>query len=515
MLTTREAEEEAGRVAIKLAIKDLRKRHSVEEGAHAPAILALQRSPFASQGSEWKEKAESLELELQQCYKAQARLSEQLVDEVSECRASKALLEEKSAAVNKLQNEVAQSREKCLKLEQDLDEKSRAFDLIGQENEVLKTKLEEIIKKLRSTEAENKMLIERMMLEKMKDAEKLNEVNSMYQELMDQLKVSGIERLARQEVDGVVRRIEPGLKVRADSTFPSTCCHVIRAHDGACGSITFLNNSAKLVSGGQDRKVKVWDSASVNTVNDLHGCTSSVLDLAIAHDNRLVIAACTSNNLFVIDLTSGRTLHTLSGHRDKVCGVDLPRTPSRHAASAAYDHTIKLWDIGTGFCTNTIMSSSNCNALSFAADASTICSGHVDGGLRLWDSRSSKLVNEVAGHSSAVTSVNLSRSGNMVLTSGRDNVHNLFDLRSMEVCERFRVNGNQLASNWSRSCISADENYVAVGSADGSVHIWSRMNKGVVATLKGHTAPVLACSWNGLGGPLASSDKSGTICIWS
>jgi len=35
-------------------------------------------------GSEWKEKAENLELELQQCYKAQSRLSEHLVVEVAE-----------------------------------------------------------------------------------------------------------------------------------------------------------------------------------------------------------------------------------------------------------------------------------------------------------------------------------------------------------------------------------------------------------------------------------------------
>ena len=341
------------------------------------------------------------------------------------------------------------------------------------------------------------------------------QVNAMYQDLVDQLKVSSIEKLARQQVDGIVRRTEPGLENYTESTIPSTCRHVIRAHDGGCGSIAFLTNSSNLVSGGQDHKVKVWDSATGALVNNLQSCAGSVLDVAITHDNRLMVAACGSNNLYVVDLGTGRARHTLSGHRDKVCGVDVPRVPGRHVASAAYDHTIKLWDLGTGFCINTMMSSSNCNALCFAIDGSNLCSGHVDGGLRVWDSRSGKLVNEVVGHSSAVTSVSLSRSGNVVLTSGRDNMHNLFDLRSMEVCESFRVTGNQLASNWSRSCISADDNYVAVGSADGSVHIWSKKEKGVVRTLKGHAVPVLSCAWNGLGEPLASSDKSGTVRIWS
>ena len=61
-------------------------------------------------GSEWKEKAENLELELQQCYKAQSRLSDQLVVEVAESRASKALLQEKEATISDLQEKLTQTR---------------------------------------------------------------------------------------------------------------------------------------------------------------------------------------------------------------------------------------------------------------------------------------------------------------------------------------------------------------------------------------------------------------------
>lgn len=61
-------------------------------------------------GSEWKEKADNLQLELQQCYKAQSRLSEQLVVEVAESRASKSLIQEKEAAINDLQMELTELR---------------------------------------------------------------------------------------------------------------------------------------------------------------------------------------------------------------------------------------------------------------------------------------------------------------------------------------------------------------------------------------------------------------------
>jgi autophagy-related protein 16-1 len=79
-------------------------------------------------GFEWKEKAENLEVELQQCYKAQSQLSEQfamklqqcynaqsqfsdhLVNELSESRVSKALLPEKENAIADMQKELTKLR---------------------------------------------------------------------------------------------------------------------------------------------------------------------------------------------------------------------------------------------------------------------------------------------------------------------------------------------------------------------------------------------------------------------
>lgn len=59
---------------------------------------------------EWKEKAEERELELQQCYKAQSRLSEQLVTEIGEAKESKSLLKEKEEMVTSLQAELEKTR---------------------------------------------------------------------------------------------------------------------------------------------------------------------------------------------------------------------------------------------------------------------------------------------------------------------------------------------------------------------------------------------------------------------
>lgn len=332
---------------------------------------------------------------------------------------------------------------------------------------------------------------------------------------MDRLRANNLEKLARLQVDGVVRQSEEGAEYFVESYVPSGFKNKIHAHEGGCASILFEYNSGRLITGGQDRSIKIWDTNTGSLSRTLYGCLGSVLDLTITHDNKSVIAASSSNNLYVWDVNSGRVRHTLTGHTDKVCAVDVSKVSSRYVVSAAYDRTIKVWDLQKGYCINTIMFHSNCNALCFSMDGQTMCSGHVDGNLRLWNIQTGKLLSEVAAHSHAVTSMSLSRNGDIVLTSGRDNMHNLFDIRSLEVCGTLRATGNRIASNWSRSCLSPDDSYVAAGSADGSVYIWSISKADIVSTLKEHTSPVLCCSWSGLGKPLASADKNGVVCTWT
>ncbi|XP_057435453.1 autophagy-related protein 16-like isoform X2 [Lotus japonicus] len=508
------SKEEIANDAIKQALRALRKRHLNEEGAHALAFAALS-GPIASQGSEWKEKAESLEVELQQCYKAQSRVSEQLVVEIAESRALKSLIQEKETAMVDLQKELAEVRDDCSHLKMDLEEKTKALELIISENAELKAQLEQITIRAKNAEAENKTLVDRFMLEKMKDAERLNEVNQLYDDMIKRLKASGLEKLARQQVDGIVRQSEEGADFFSETTVPSTCKYRLQAHEGGCASLLFESNSSKLITGGQDRLLKIWDTNTGSLSSTLHGCLGSVLDLTITHDNQSVIAASSSNNLYAWDLNSGRVRHTLTGHKDKVCAVDVSKISSRQVVSAAYDRTIKVWDLLKGYCINTIIFHSNCNALCFSMDGQTIFSGHVDGNLRLWDIKTGKLLSQVGAHSLAITSVSLSRNGNVVLTSGRDNLHNLFDVRSLEVSGTLRGTGNRVASNWSRSCISPDDKHVSSGSSDGSVYVWSTSTVDIVSTLKEHASSVLCCAWSGLGKPLASADKNGVVCIWT
>lgn len=67
-------------------------------------------------------------------------------------------------------------RDECSGLAAALEEKTKALELLISEHQEVKGQLEAATLKAENALAENKMLIDRWMLEKMKDAERLNEV---------------------------------------------------------------------------------------------------------------------------------------------------------------------------------------------------------------------------------------------------------------------------------------------------------------------------------------------------
>ncbi|XP_059658935.1 autophagy-related protein 16-like [Cornus florida] len=344
--------------------------------------------------------------------------------------------------------------------------------------------------------------------------------------------VHGFENVSKQAGGIPYQRHEPLLSndvgqhdtgetsalISSESLIPNLVQHKIKAHEGRCSSISFLNNSHTLISGGKDSTIKLWDTSNGTLTRTLQGFRGSVYDLAISSDDTLLVAALTSRNLCVWDVNSGQICRTLvSRHRQKVCAVDIDKVCSRYIISGDNDHTITFWDLQKDYPICSMYISSPCNAICFTTNENKFCSGHSDGRIRFSNTERYVMLcdREIALHTQPVTSICPFRCGNVVLSSGRDNLHNLVDVRTMQVCGKFKIKGNKVASNWSRSCVSPDENFVVVGSADGSIYVWSLKMGRMVSTVKEHGAPVLACSWSGLGRPLASTDDDGTICIWS
>src|SRR6185295_8605005 len=84
-------------------------------------------------------------------------------------------------------------------------------------------------------------------------------------------------------------------------------------------------------------------------VRDLVGHAHWVTACVVTPDGEHVISAAWDNTLKVWDLATGRALATLEGHANRVTRCAVTPDGAR-VVSASDDHTLKVWDFALGRC---------------------------------------------------------------------------------------------------------------------------------------------------------------------
>ncbi|KAK2108271.1 hypothetical protein P7K49_013436 [Saguinus oedipus] len=163
--------------------------------------------------------------------------------------------------------------------------------------------------------------------------------------------------------------------------------------------------------------------------------------------------------------------HTLTGHSGKVLSAKFLLDNAR-IVSGSHDRTLKLWDLRSKVCIKTVFAGSSCNDI--VCTEQCVMSGHFDKKIRFWDIRydtqafgrlmrvytvmvlSESIVREME-LLGKITALDLNPERTELLSCSRDDLLKVIDLRTNAVKQTF----------------SPDGSYVAAGSAEGSLYIWS------------------------------------------
>ncbi|KAJ1673326.1 ubiquitin-binding SDF ubiquitin ligase complex subunit met30, partial [Spiromyces aspiralis] len=228
------------------------------------------------------------------------------------------------------------------------------------------------------------------------------------------------------------------------------CVRTLTAFENT-GVISLAYRGRILCVGGQSGELRVFDTAK-GTVFTLPGHSDWVNCIRFVSD-RTLLSCSDDGTIKVWDLDTRQCVSTLTGHTHHVQWIhlldDLHTHPSLSpsirasdsasatdssqpaplpfAISASLDNTLRIWDLSTGRCIETLFGHVE-GIWSVALDALRIASSSNDGEVKVWDTTSRKCIHTLKVSDSSVNCLTLSDT--RIVCGDNEGVVTIYDFRN-------------------------------------------------------------------------------------
>lgn len=321
----------------------------------------------------------------------------------------------------------------------------------------------------------------------------------------------------------------------------------LRGHTDDVNDVRFSPDGARLATASFDGTVRVYAASGACLLVAAHHA-SDVNGVAWFPDGRRLAAASDDGTVSIFDADGGRVRRVLRGHTDWVDHVAV-HPSGRLVASAGLDGTVAVWDAASGARLARIADASCVvKDVAFSADGRRLGATSYDGRVRVYDTADFRPVETL--RASGLWNRTLratprgwltgSFGGGPVLV-GRDGARRLgpaetFGLngfalspdgaRAIACCDDGRLYEIDLARRDVRRVLGAhdgaalcaayspDGRFVASGSWDHSVRVFSCADGGEVARWAGRGEPINSLVWSADGASLWLGTFTGDVALW-
>ncbi len=328
----------------------------------------------------------------------------------------------------------------------------------------------------------------------------------------------------------------------------------------------FSPGGNKILSGGEDNYVKLWNTASGGCIssfqakspllrynavvfskdakriftknNDSSRCTVFDIsaeintfidcdDLNVTHSvdfdpagNFLISAGGTFNigsaggpdfSARLINAVTGKLLGKFVGHSSFVLVAKFSPDGKR-VAGGGQDKKLILWEVSSRNIINIFEGhSGEIYDIAFSPAGDLIASSSTDGTIKLWDTDSGKMIHSLEGQSfgEAPFCCTFSPDGKRILSAWNDDTFKIWDIVSGKVSQIFRGQTGGVCS----VAFSPDAKFFLSGGEDKKVVLWRAVSGEKLHTFKGHNEIVTSVAFSPDGKNTISASGEGLVRV--
>lgn len=283
----------------------------------------------------------------------------------------------------------------------------------------------------------------------------------------------------------------------------------LKGHTKAVTCVAFLPHGLRIASGSWDKTLRLWDATTSTCIGELKGHNKAVLCLGFSPDGRLIASGSQDTTLRLWDAMTGESIAELNGHTKEVTCLAFS-SAGHHIASGSRDATVRLWDATTGLNIGELKGHNDAITSLMFSPNGLLASGSRDTTLRLWNITDGVNVGELKGHVEAVTCLSFSPNGLLLVSGSRDATLRLWDVGTGGSIGEMRGHTKAV------TCLLflPDGLRIVSGSDDKTLRLWDVEGKASVTELKGHTSGVTCLAFSRDTLHIASGSWDKTLRLW-
>ncbi len=274
-------------------------------------------------------------------------------------------------------------------------------------------------------------------------------------------------------------------------------------------SVDLSPDGMRVVSGGRDQIVRVWEAETGKCLGTLTGHSGAVWAVAWSADGSRLLSGSMDGTLRVWCAQSGQCLATVHGHGDTLTSVAWSSDGSQ-ALSGSFDHALRLWDLKKGqYLKSHDRHYDIVKALNFSSDGSRVVSHSSDNSIHYWDTDNGTVLSSKQGPTGWVGNVGISAERDIGIFGFRDNTLKLWGIHDEQCVKELKGHSGYVDS----VAFSCDGRWAASGGNDETMRVWDTETGDCVARFGGHGDDVTAVALTP-DGALALSASNDALRIW-